>query len=93
MPESADLQTFITHHLIDILFILFVGGKSLVGSTTNLRTRVIGIFLILGVLYIGQIVDTEYQMQIISFALYLTVAIAIRLIALKILYLLIYIDE
>jgi hypothetical protein len=43
----------------------------------------------LGVLYIGQLVDDEYQGQIISFTLYLTVAIAIRLIALKILYLLI----
>jgi hypothetical protein len=89
MPESPDLQTFVAHHLIDILFILFVGGKSLIGSTTNLRTRVIGIFLILGVLYIGQIVDTEYQGQIITFAVYLTVAIVIRLVALKILYLLI----
>ena len=90
---NTDLQTFVTHHLIDILFIIMVGGKSLIGSTTNLRTRVTGIFLILGVLYIGQLVDDEYQGQIISFTLYLTVAIAIRLIALKILYLLIDIDD
>lgn len=93
LPVNTDLQTFIAHHLIDILFIIFVGGKSLVGSTTNLRTRVTGILLILGVLYIGQLVDSEYEGQIISFALYVTVAIAIRLIALKVLYLLIDIDD
>jgi len=93
LPVNTDLQTFIAHHLIDILFIIFVGGKSLVGNTTNLRTRVTGILLILGVLYIGQLVDNEYEGQIISFALYVTVAIAIRLIALKVLYLLIDIDD
>jgi hypothetical protein len=93
LPLDTSLQSFLAQNILNIVFIIVVGSKALIGGTSDLRTRLIGVFFILAVLYIGHLVDVEWYTQAITFAWYVTIAIALRVIALKVFYLLIDLND
>jgi hypothetical protein len=86
---DIDLRSLVASHIVDILIILYFGVKVLFVSHANLRVKLSGFFLLLGVVYLGQIVRSQLLRPETPILSFMAVWIGMRLLAIKIIYMVI----
>jgi hypothetical protein len=84
-----DLRSFLISHFIDIGIVVFFAVKVIFVSNANLRVKLTGVFLLLGVAYVGQIMKGQLLAPATPIFWSIAVWIGIRLLALKIIYMVI----
>jgi hypothetical protein len=84
-----DFRSFLISHAIDLGILLFFAVKVLFVSNANLRVKLSGFFLLLGIAYVGQIVRGQLLAPGTPIFWSLAVWIGIRLLAIKIIYMVI----
>jgi hypothetical protein len=83
---NFDFGAFFARHAIDVVFLIIFAVKLLVLSHANLRVKLVASFVLASVIYIGRAVTTQMAASGTSIVWLLTVAIGIRLVALKIIF-------
>jgi hypothetical protein len=83
---NFDFGAFFARHAIDVVFLIIFAVKLLVLSHANLRVKLVASFVLASVIYIGRAVTIQMAASGTSIAWLLTVAIGIRLVALKIIF-------
>jgi len=90
---DIDFKTFVVRHMYDIVFILVVGVKLIVQGTTDLRSKLFGLFFSGCVIYMCQLLSAKYIGPDTPTVWYVAAMIGMRLIALKMIYTVINYDE
>jgi hypothetical protein len=90
---DIDFKAFVARHIYDIVLIVVVGVKLIIQGTTDLRSKLIGLFFLLFVLYACQVLSAKWLGPDTPIFWYVTAMIGMRLITLKVIYTVIDYDE